>query len=365
MQNALHRAIGLENDGSLFEAEQLFRQLTARAGAPELSHYHYGQFLLRRGEYEQAWPHFMKRLGDSVYRERSTATLKKPYLGSCEKAEIHDKTVLVYCDQGIGDALMCARYIPLLAARAERVVLTVFHGFRALFGVLAETPNVDIIEFGDPLPAYDLHADLFSLPALFQTTVDTIPPPEWLHPDPVWQSRWQTRWQSGPISKGLKIGLVWQGNVSHNRDAERSAKLVDLAPLLDTGHTFVSLQAGPGVEQIEALRTPDHPVPLTTFDEIADGIHQQTDQMVNCAALIDGLDLVITVDTAMAHLAGALGKPAWIMVTKIPYWVFMLEGNRTPWYPKATVFRARERYKWDSEVAEMVSLLKSDDPLAR
>jgi len=357
MQAALQRAVGLENDGSLFEAEQIFRQLTSRANAPDLCHYQYGQFLLRRGDFEQAWPHFMKRLDDTVYRERSSATLKQPYLSDCSADAIGGKTILVYCDQGIGDALMCARYIPMLAQRAGSVVLTVFHGFRELFSSLAADGDVDIIEFGDPLPSFDLHADLFSLPALFHTTTETIPSPEWLRPDPAWKARWQPRL----ASKGLNIGLVWQGNTQHSRDAERSAKLECMTPLFGTAHNFISLQAGPGVEQIEQLDAPDR---LIVFDEITDGIHEKTGQMVNCAALIDSLDLVITVDTAMAHLAGALGKPAWIMVTKIPYWVFMLEGARTPWYPKATVFRARERYAWDAEIAEMVARLQQADPLA-
>jgi hypothetical protein len=358
LQDALHRAVGLENDGALFEAEQIYRQLAARANAPDHTHYQYGQFLLRRGDYQQGWKHFMKRLDDTVYRERSAAKLTKPYLTSLSSAPLKDRTILVYCDQGIGDALMCARFIPLLAARASKVVLTVFHGFRELFSSLSEIGNVDIIEFSDPLPDFDLHTDLFSLPALFETTVETIPPAVWMRADPERVAEWQLRLPAN----GLKIGLVWQGNAEHNRDAERSAKLADLAPLLATGHTFFSLQAGHGVDQIAAL---DDPSGLMRFDAIEHGIHEKTAQMVNCAALIDCLDLVITVDTAMAHLTGALGKPFWVLVTRIPSWVFMLEGPRTPWYPEARVFRASTRYAWDTEVAEMVRILKTDRPLAK
>ncbi|MEX0692932.1 MAG: glycosyltransferase family 9 protein [Rhodospirillales bacterium] len=357
LQDALHRAVGLENDGALFEAEQIFRQLIQRANAPDQTHYQYGQFLLRRGDYQQGWQHFMKRLDDTVYRERASATLTKPYLAEIASAPVSDKTVLVYCDQGIGDAIMCARYIPLLAARASRVVLTVFQGFRELFSSLSRIENVDIIEFGDPLPDFDLHADLFSLPALFETTLETIPPAAWLRADPAQTAAWQSRLPAGR----LRIGLAWQGNAQHSRDAERSARLVDLAPLFETGHTFVSLQAGQGLEQIEALNDPSR---LMRFDEIESGIYEKTARMINCAALIDCLDLVITVDSAMAHLSGALGKPFWVLASKIPYWVFMLEGARTPWYPEARVFRAKERYKWDTEVADMVRLLKTDKPLA-
>lgn len=358
LQEALHRAVGLENDGSLFEAEQIFRQLTARPNPPDLAHYQYGQFLLRRGDYAEAWPHFMKRIDDAIYSERSAATISKPYLTTADLDDIHDKIVLVYCDQGIGDAIMCARFIPLLAARAKGVVLTVFQGFRELFASLADIGKVMIIEFGDPLPTFDLHADLFSLPAIFETTPETIPPADWLKADMAWKSFWQSRL---PETDGLKVGLVWQGNASHNRDEERSARLADLAPLAATGYTFYSLQAGPGAEQISAL--PDSGW-ITRFEEIENGIDEPTAQMVNCAALIDCLDLLITVDTAMAHIAGSLGKPVWVMVTKIPYWVFMLDGDKTPWYPSARVFRASERYAWDNVITEMKARLSGADPLA-
>lgn len=357
LQQALHRAVGLENDGQLFDAEQIYRQLTARPAALPHAHYQYAQFLLRRGDYEAAWPHFMRRLEDPEYTSRSAARLTQPYMTSCAQDALAGRTVLIYCDQGIGDAIMCARYIPLLAARAARVVFIVFEGFRELFAALGEIDNVDVAEFGDKLPAFDVHADLFSLPALFDARPHNIAPPEWMRAESDWRGLWESRLPSD----GMNIGLVWQGNPSHNRDAERSAALADFRPLFETGHTFVNLQAGHGVVQMDE---PDAPASLLKFNEITDGIHIKTGQLVNCAALIDCLDLVITVDTAMAHLAGALGKPAWVLVTKIPYWVFALEGPATPWYPKARVFRATERYKWDAEVAEMVELLKSSNPLA-
>lgn len=357
LKAALHRAVGLENDGDLFGAEQIYRQLTARPQPVPHAHYHYAQLLLRRGDYVAAWPHFMKRIEDPEYTSRSTANLTQPYLGSVAAEAVAGKTVLVYCDQGIGDAVMCARFIPELAARAGRVVFVVFEGFRDLFESLAEAENVDVMEFGEALPPFDAHADLFSLPALFAVTPETIPKPEWLRPNREWRALWQSRL---PADR-MNIGLVWQGNPNHNRDAERSAKLNDYLPLFETGHNFVNLQAGHGADQAEL---PDAPPALQTFDEITGGVDVRDGQLVNCAALIDCLDLVITVDTAMAHLAGALGKPAWVLVTKVPYWVFMEAGAGTPWYPKTRVFRGHARYSWTVEVAEMTALLGTDDPLA-
>lgn len=357
-QEALHRAVGLENDGKMFEAEQLYRQLTNLARAPELAHAQYGQFLLRRGDYAEAWPHFMKRLDDEVYRSRSTATLTKPYLKAIDRETLKDQTVLVYCDQGIGDAIMCARYIPLLAEMSAGVVLTVFHGFRELFSPLSTSGNVTVIEFGDKLPPYDVHVDILSLPAIFATTTDTIPPPDWLKPMPEWQDLWASE---VPQTDELNIGLVWQGSVAHSRDEERSAKLTSLLPLFETPHRFYSLQAGPGVQQIPDL--PDTAV-LHRYEDIEADIDMPSGQMVKCAALIDRLDLVITVDTAIAHLAGALGKPFWLLTVMVPYWVFMLEGETTPWYPKARLFRTAERYNWDGVIARMAGRLQQPDPLA-
>ncbi len=357
-QEALHRAVGLENDGKMFEAEQLYRQLTNLARAPDLAHYQYAQFLLRRGDYNEAWPHYMKRLDDEVYRSRSAATLTKPYLKTINQEALRDQTVLVYCDQGIGDAIMCARYVPLLAELSAGVVLTVFHGFRELFSSLGDIRNVTIIEFGEKLPPYDVHADILSLPAIFATTPENIPPADWMKTAAEWQAFWAERI---PAADGLNIGLAWQGSAMQSRDEERSAKLASLRPLFETAHRYYSLQAGPGIQQVADL---PEPAVLCRFEEIEADIDMPTAQMVKCAALINQLDLVITVDTAIGHLAGALGKPVWILTVKVPYWVYMLEGERTPWYPSARLFRTEERYNWDGVIARMVERLQQPEPLA-
>lgn len=356
LKAALHRAVGQENDGDLFAAEQLYRQLTARPKRVDHADYQYAQLLLRAGRYAEAWPHYMKRLDDPEYASRSTAQLKQPYMTSADTAALAGKSVLVYCDQGIGDAIMCARYVPELARRAAKVTLVAFKGFRDFFACLGEIENVGVIEFGDPLPGFDTHADLLSLPAIFDTRPDDIPAADWLTADADWCAYWREKLPA----TGLRIGLTWQGNPSQTRDAERSAKLADFWPLLSMGHTFVNLQAGHGVDQLD---DPDMPGGIVRFQEITASIQDNTKRMVDCAALIACLDLVITVDTAIAHLSGALGKPVWMLTAKVPYWVYGLEGDATPWYPTMRLFRTDRRYAWDGVISDMQARLASPDPL--
>ncbi|MBO6947034.1 MAG: hypothetical protein JJ855_03555 [Rhodospirillales bacterium] len=353
---ALHRAVGLENDGDFFGAEQLYRQLTSRPRRVAHADYQYAQFLLRRGDYAEAWPHYMKRLDDLEYASRATYQLKQPYMTSAAPEAVSGKTILVYCDQGIGDAIMCARYVPELAVRAGRVVVVVFEGFRDFFSCLGDIENVRVLEFGDSLPSFDMHADMLSLPAVFDTRIQDIPPSAWLKADPDWCAYWRKLLPKND----LRIGLTWQGNPSQTRDPERSAKLADFWPLLETGHTFVNLQAGHGVDQLD---DPNVPCEIVRFPEITASINGSTKRMVDCAALIACLDLVITVDTAIAHVAGALGKPVWMLTAKVPYWVYMQEGDRTPWYSTMRLFRTQQRYDWRGPVSEMKALLSREDPL--
>lgn len=352
LKAAVHRAVGFENDGSFFEAERLYRQLVSRENAPPEAHYQFAQFLLRKGEYLEAWPHFLRRIEAAEYRERSAAQLTQPYLQKVDAATLADKTVLVYCDQGIGDAVMCARFIPVLANIADHVVFMVFEGFGDLFSSLALSNDIDVIEFGTPLPHFDVHADLFSVPALIGVTSETLPDACWMTPD----TEWRVHWGRQLRHDGLKIGLAWQGNAAQARDEERSAAFADLTALFDCDHTFVCLQAGEALEQVDAVRAPDN---FVIYDEISNGINGTTGRLVDCAALIAELDLVISVDSVMTHLAGAVGTPAWLLAPKVPYWVWMEEGLYSPWYPKTRIFRASERYSWRTEVASMVDMLKN------
>ncbi len=337
LTNTLKRAISFDNSGSPFEAEQLYRQLVNRRPPVDMAHFMYAQFLLRQRRYDEAWPHFMYRLNDTVYQSKPQAQLNAPCWNDLDQPGISEQTLLVGCDQGIGDALMCARFIPEAAKRFKAVVFMVFKGFRDLFVSLEDHPNVGVIEFEESLPDFDLYIDVFSLPAIFKTTPDTIPSGKWMVPNP----EYVEKWRQALDSTRLNVGITWQGNSQHSRDAERSAPLDAFLPILRCDVNWISLQVGEGLEQIDAL---PGDVSLKTYESITAQIDQTHGKMVESAALIKSLDLVIAVDTAVAHLAGSLGTPCWVLLPKVPCWRWMIDGELSDWYETTRLFRAVERY---------------------
>lgn len=341
---ALRRAVGLENEGAFFEAEQLYKQLVRQPKDSEMAHYQYAQFLLRLGEYEKAWPHFMRRLEMPAYRDRAATSLNKPYWDGQNSDIDQMHTILVYADQGIGDALMCSRFLPVLAERFHHVIFMVFEGYRGLFKSLS--PKITVMEFGETLPAFDVHTDLFSIPALLNTTPDDIPKAACLKMEPDDQQQWLEHMSSST----LNVGLAWQGNPLHARDQERSARLIDFNSILQSQCNFYSLQVGEAESQISDMPTPTR---LKVFPEISGSITATDGKMLKTAALISCLDLVITVDTAVAHLAGVLGVPAWILVSKIPDWRWLMDADTSPWYLESRIYRAQERYDWSHPIERM------------
>jgi len=205
--------------------------------------------------------------------------------------------------------------------------------------------QAEIIAKGDALPDYDLHCPLPSLPLALETRLETIPADTpYLHAADSAVASWRQR--LGDVS-GLRIGLAWSGNPNHVRDRERSMTLDQLAPLLDCEASFVSLQKQYRVGEAERLAQ-------SGIRDVSADLHDFADT----AALISALDLVITVDTGVAHLAGALGKPVWIMVTHAPDWRWLLGRDDSPWYSTARLFRQGESRDWRDVVARVHAALQ-------
>ena len=255
---------------------------------------------------------------------------------------IAGKTILLHSEQGFGDTIQFCRYIPLVAERGARVILEVEEPLCELMRALAGT--IRVVAKGNPLPDVDFQCPLPSLPLAFRTRLQTIPSrtPYLRVPKSA-----QEHWAALPGNRSLRIGLAWAGNTKHARDRERSIRLCDLLPLLDTDATFVSLQKEVRPGDFETLQCCD----VVQFgDELGD--------FCDTAALVSRLDLVISVDTSVAHLAGALGKPVWIPLAHIPDWRWLLDRDDSPWYPSARLFRQCEMREWGSVVMRVREALR-------
>jgi Flp pilus assembly protein TadD len=251
---------------------------------------------------------------------------------------IRGKTILLHSDEGLGDAIQFARYVPMVAALGAKVILEVKPPIQRL---LAGLPGVADCIAGPAamLPAFDLHCPLGSLPLAFEARLETIPSAEAYlpAPAPARVKAWEDR--LGPRRR-VRVGLVWSGNPDHRNDHNRSLPLHMLAPLLDCDVKLVSLQKG--------IRDQDRAF-LGEHAGIIDLTEQLTD-FSDTAALIACLDLVISVDTSVAHLAGALGVPVWTMLPFTPDWRWLLNRDDSPWYRSMRLFRQPARGDWISVV---------------
>ena len=255
---------------------------------------------------------------------------------------IGDRTILLHAEQGLGDTLQFCRYAPLMVCGAG-IILEVQP---SLVRLLSRLPGVmQVVAWGDGLPPFDLHCPLMSLPLAFGTTLDTIPAgTPYLSADPALAANWQERLVG---LDGLRIGLVWAGGQRLNFpvlvavDRRRSIALKALAPLGEvSGVSFVSLQ-----KDAPAAQAADPPHGLMLHDFTAD-LHDFEDT----AALIVNLDLVISVDTSVAHLAGALGKPVWLLNRFDTDWRWLLNRDDSPWYPTLRQFRQPRPGDWNGAV---------------
>ncbi|MSP02221.1 MAG: tetratricopeptide repeat protein [Acetobacteraceae bacterium] len=330
-------ALALAEQERLDEAEAACRDaLAASPGYPEAD-VNLGMILLMRGRLTEAWPHYESRW-------RVPPLSRLPQLPAATRwtgAEpVEGKTILLLAEQGFGDTLQFCRYAPIIASVGAKVVLAVPRVLQRLVGTLQGVDRV--IAEDDPLPDHDLHCPLMSLPMIFGTTVETIPnriPYLSAAPDAV--GAWASIIPSVGESASPRIGLAWAGGRRAGQphaeaiDRRRSMKLSDMAPLAEVpGCVFVSLQLGAPAKQTETASFP-----------LIDVTDRLTD-FADTAALIETLDLVITVDTAVAHVAGALGKPVWLLSRFDACWRWLRDRDDTPWYPAMRLFRQTSPGDW-------------------
>jgi len=306
---------------------------------PDLAEAHFarGIELLLCGDYEQGWREYEWRWRVRAFSSPMRALREPAWNGE----RLAGGTILLHAEQGFGDTLQLVRYAASVAERCQAVVVECQPQLKRL---LAATPGVTSVHAqGEPLPRFDAHLPMMSLPGVFGTTLQTVP----------WTGAYVRPPADAPrviSSPGPNIGLVWAGEPRQGDDRKRSLTLELLAPLKDTlGATFYSLQKGAGAAQ---AATP--PAGMRFVD-----LGPHIDDFADTAAFIAQLDLVITVDTSVANLAGAMAAPTWVLLSTVPDWRYQLEGDATPWYPTMRLFRQTRDGDWPEVIARAAQALRS------
>ena len=322
-------------------AEALAGMDRAAALDPDHAEAQYNRALLRLrlGAYGQGWRlmEWRWRMPDA---ELPRLFPQPVWLGD---ADVADKTVLLHAEQGYGDSVQMCRYAPLVAARGARVILDVQ---RPLVPAMSRLEGVaQLVATGDPLPPFDLYCPLMSLPWAFRTELDTVPRAvPYLRAAPETVRRWAER--LGP-ARGKRVGLVWAGSKANTNNDQRSVGLRAVLPLLECGAEVIALQ--------KELSPEDRALAAATprLRAVGDALEDFGDT----AAVMELLDLVVTVDTSAAHLAGALGRPVWVMLSPAADWRWLAGEADAPWYPTARLFRWDAGRGWPGVVAQVKAAL--------
>jgi tetratricopeptide (TPR) repeat protein len=338
------RAAASNRGNSLLDMGRMDESLRAHETAVERDPTHPGAVYnlaltrLRLGDWERGWPGYEARWR---FREvhRNPRVFSHP---RWQGEPLDGRRILLHAEQGLGDTIQFCRYATLVEARGGVVILQVQEPVERLMASLpvVRAGLAQTALLGASLPEFDVECPLLSLPAVFGTTVDTVPRPgAYLGAERVQacEKRAHTpHVRPNPIHP-LRVGLAWAGNPRYKADHRRSIGLKTLRPLLRISNiTWISLQKGPAAEQLSGL-------PGDLF--VWDGSSQDKD-LAETAALVATLDLVVTTDTCIAHLAGAMGKPVWILLPHLADWRWMQEIETTPWYPTARLLRQREPGAW-------------------
>ena len=292
------------------------------------------------GDFLRGWQEYEWRMDVKSPGNRKRTFHRPQWIGS---ENISGKTIFLHSEQGFGDTILFGRYIPLVAARGARVILEVPLPLVELMATVSGVSQ--IVRRGDAPPDFDMQCPLPSLPLAFGTRLETIPSAvPYLRASPEAAMNWDARLGA---KHRPRIGLAWSGEPTHAGDANRSIPLSSLLSLLDIGATFVSLQ--------KDVRATDATV-LQGRSDLLD-FRDDLKSFSDTAALVSQLDLVISVDTSVAHLAGALAKPVWVLVPFVPDWRWQLDRDDSPWYPTARVFRQDDARNWAHVIARVHAAL--------
>ena len=302
------------------------------------AHFNAALSRLTLGDYAQGFAGYewrWKRSGMTARKEFR----RPPWLG---ETPLSGKTILLHAEQGLGDTVQFVRYAPLLARAGARVVLEVQPALKELLSAVEGVTQT--VGRGEPLPPYDAHGPLGSLPLAFKTTANDVPAAiPYLRAPEAHVAKWRSRLEALP---GPRVALAWSGSAAHPNDRNRSLSIAALEPLLSVpGIGFISVQRELRPGDAEALARRGNVLPVG--DEL--------ESFCDTAAVLALSDLVVSVDTSVAHVAGALGRPAFVLLPFQPDWRWMLGRDTSPWYPAMKLYRQPTVGDWTSVIARVVA----------
>jgi hypothetical protein len=341
-----HNNLGLclEQQGQLDEAAICYRRATELAPDFVRAHWNLSLLLLLKGDYEHAWAEYEWRWKTGEIPARLFAQPKwdgQPLAG---------KTVLLYAEQGYGDTFHFVRYAPLVQRLGGRVILQCQ---QRLAAVLAELLGIDqLVPEGHDLPNFDFHAPLLSLPGIFNTTLATIPAEiPYIFADPDLVEHWRDRLSD---IAGIRIGINWHGRVADPHAARRDIPLTH----------FLDLARLPGVRLISLQKSPPDVWQPSDYSHAIIDLGPDFDQargpFVDTAAVMKNLDLVISSDTSIVHLAGALGVPVWVALPSVADWRWLRDRSDSPWYSTMRLFRQKKPGDWGQVFEEIGETLRKN-----
>lgn len=300
------------------------------------AHYNAGFSLLLTGQFERGWQEYEWRRHATDSQKGIPAFTEPQWLGNFS---LQNKTIFLHAEQGIGDAIQFCRYISYVAQLGARIILGIPTALKPLLTQLKHVAH--LTADAEPIPHFDCFCPLMSLPLALHNYLNT-PPLEipYLHSPPLLSTTWQARIKQINQNKQTRIGIAWSGGINTANDQHRSIHLDRLAPLFSAPATFFCLQ--------KEVRDYDEAA-LHNFSNLHFmGMH--LNDFAETAALIEEMDLIITVDTSVAHLAGAMGKPLWLLLPYAPDWRWLLNTEKSAWYPTAHLFRQPKPNDWDSVI---------------
>jgi tetratricopeptide (TPR) repeat protein len=326
----------LKELGRLPDAEACYREALRRRPDDPTLHLNLGIVLLLAGRFTEGWEEYEWR-----FRARA-AQIPPSDRPQWSGEPLGGRTLLIRAEQGMGDTIQFCRYVPCVAEQGQ-VILEVQPGLRRLTSRLHGNPR--LIAVGEAPPRFDLYCPLLSLPRLLDNTGASVP---YLTAEPDRVARWRDRLGPG----ACKIGIAWQGNPSSAAEHGRSVPLEHFLPLAQVpGVRLICLQKHDGLDQ---LKTAPASLQIETIGEAFD---DGPNAFIDTAALMQSLDLVVTSDTSIAHLAGALGRPVWVALKHVPDWRWLLSGDDSIWYPTMRLFRQTERGDWGGVFARIADRL--------